>query len=196
MVYVKHVVTDVKMSTWTRVYYNNTISLSFNAPLIFVAQLSVQPAVAHSPIGPLVDSIAMPAVSPPSPPLPRARLPRTAVAAAADAQSPLASVSVLTPLPPLQVQGLTAPWSSLISLVMLSALGGLGISYAGFGFRSLVSATTFTLAGSAALLSLLPSHFLDSFSPFFARFHRLDERFQRAERGPRTGLSCRPLCPG
>ena len=129
-------------------------------------------------------------------PFPRARLPRTAAAAAADAQSPLASVSVLTPLPPLQVQGLTAPWSSLISLVMLSALGGLGISYAGFGFRSLVSATTFTLAGSAALLSLLPSHFLDSFSPFFARFHRLDERFQRAERGPRTRLSCRPLCPG
>ena len=41
MVYVKHVVTDVKMSTWTRVYYNNTISLSFNAPLIFVAQLSI-----------------------------------------------------------------------------------------------------------------------------------------------------------
>ena len=194
MVYVKHVVTDVKMSTWTRVYYNNTISLSFNAPLIFVAQLSVQPAVAHSPIGPLVDSIAMPAVSPP-PSSPGATT-RTAVAAAADAQSPLASVSVLTPLPPLQVQGLTAPWSSLISLVMLSALGGLGISYAGFGFRSLVSATTFTLAGSAALLSLLPSHFLDSFSPFFARFHRLDERFQRAERGPRTGLSCRPLCPG
>ena len=48
------------------------------------------------------------------------------------------------------MRGLTAPWSSLISLVMLSALGGLGISYAGFGFRSLVSATTFTLAGSAA----------------------------------------------
>ena len=66
----------------------------------------MQPLVAHSPIGPVLASVSVPAV-----------------------------------------QNIVAPWASLISLVMLSALGGLGISYAGFGFRSVVSATTFTLAG-------------------------------------------------
>lgn len=106
MLYVKHVVTEVKMSTWTRVYYNNMISLAFNMPLIISSQLSVQPLVAHSSAGPIVSAVAVPAV-----------------------------------------QNLVAPWSSVISLVALSSLGGLGISYAGFGFRSLVSATTFTLAG-------------------------------------------------
>jgi solute carrier family 35 protein len=106
MLYVKHVVTEVKMTTWTRVYYNNMISLAFNMPLIISSQLAVQPLVANSGAASLVASVALPAV-----------------------------------------QNIVAPWGSLISLVMLSALGGLGISYAGFGFRSMVSATTFTLAG-------------------------------------------------
>ena len=94
------------MTTWTRVYYNNMISLAFNMPLIISSQLAVQPLVANSGAASLVASVALPAV-----------------------------------------QNIVAPWGSLISLVMLSALGGLGISYAGFGFRSMVSATTFTLAG-------------------------------------------------
>ena len=106
MLYVKHVVTEVKMSTWTRVYYNNMISLAFNTPLMFSSQLAVQPLIAHSSFGPMLSSVSVPAV-----------------------------------------QNIEAAWGGLISLVMLSALGGLGISYAGFGFRSVVSATTFTLAG-------------------------------------------------
>jgi hypothetical protein len=32
------VVTEVKMTTWTRVYYNNLISLGMNLPFMLVAQ--------------------------------------------------------------------------------------------------------------------------------------------------------------
>ena len=99
MLYVKHVVTEVKMTTWTRVYYNNIISLGLNLPLIVVSQLQ----------------------------------PRN--------ENPLQQFL------PKPVGGILAPWSEVVALVLLSAVGGLGISYAGFGFRSLVSATTFTLVG-------------------------------------------------
>ena len=40
MLYVKHVVMEVKMSTWSRVYYNNGISLLLNLPLIMLCQFT------------------------------------------------------------------------------------------------------------------------------------------------------------
>lgn len=110
MLYVKHVVTEVEMSTWTRVYYNNMISLGLNMPVIFLSQM--QPA----------DSISF--------------------------------------LPP-AVRGVTEPPLEVAALVALSAVGGLGISYAGFGFRSIVSSTVFTLTGiMCKVLTVLMSQFI------------------------------------
>lgn len=98
MIYVKHVVTEVKMSTWTRVYYNNSISLGMNLPLIILAQMSLEDSALSAMV------------------------------------------------PPPVVEG-PEPLLAIGGTVMMSAVGGLGISYAGFGFRSIVSATSFTLTG-------------------------------------------------
>lgn len=47
MLYVKHVVTNVKMTTWTQVLYNNAISLFLNLPFIIMAQVRAS-RVAHA----------------------------------------------------------------------------------------------------------------------------------------------------
>lgn len=91
------------MTTWTRVYYNNVLSLGINLPLLLAAQANVQTKTGY---GTALGSVLPPAVT-----------------------------------------HVISPWGHVAALVMLSAVGGLGISYAGFGFRSLVSATTFTLVG-------------------------------------------------
>lgn len=91
MVYVKHVLNTVHMSTYTRVLYNNALSVGFGAVLVL---MTGEPAR-------LLDTSEL------------------SVAA-------LAHGAVL---------------------VSLSCALGLAISFFGFGFRSVVSATTFTVVG-------------------------------------------------
>jgi len=90
MVYVKHVLGSVPMTTWTRVYYNNALAMSF-APVYM--------SVGHeyTRLGEAVGTL------------------------------------------------LNAPQAALA--VGMSCAIGLGISFTGFGFRNLVTATTFTVVG-------------------------------------------------
>ena len=90
MVYVKHVLNELPMSTWTRVYYNNALALLFCPPFFVIGGGEY------------------------------ARL--------ADA---LAALQQAAPA----------------GLVALSCVFGIGISFTGFGFRNLVTATSFTVVG-------------------------------------------------
>lgn len=90
MVYVKHVLSSVPMSTWTRVYYNNGLALAFMPPFLLVNREYAQLGEAFAALG---------------------------------SSGPVATA------------------------VACSCLAGIGISFTGFGLRSLVSATTFTVVG-------------------------------------------------
>lgn len=86
MVYVKYVITEVKMTTWGRVYYNNLLSI----PFVLVFGLFFQ------------DHIAL----------------------------------------------MNHEWDFISATsVFLSCVVGIGISYAGFNLRDLVTATSFTVIG-------------------------------------------------
>jgi GDP-mannose transporter len=85
MVFVKFIVETIPMSTWTRVYYNNTLSL----PMAMITLVTVD-----------------------------------------------------------EMRFLNADWTpSACMVVLLSCVVGVGISYAGFNLRKLVSATSFTVVG-------------------------------------------------
>ena len=90
MVYVKHVINTVQMSTWTLVYYNNLLAFFYWPPLLLIDS---EYARIGGALGILLNSSA-------------------------------------------------TAW-----IVFLSCVLGLGISFAGFGLRSLVTATTFTVLG-------------------------------------------------
>jgi len=104
MVYVKHVLGAVPMSTWTRVYYNNALALGFMPPFMLVG-------------------------------------------------------SEYTRLDEAMETLRSAPYAAIA--VSASCAIGLGISFSGFGFRNLVTATTFTVVGVMnKLLTVLASMLL------------------------------------
>lgn len=110
MVYVKHVLNRLPMSTWTRVYYNNALALAFWPPFLFLGEEYQQ----------------------------------LSTAAATISQSRAGFV------------------------VAMSCLLGVGISFTGFGLRSLVTATTFTVLGVMnKVLTILMSYLLVSNSATF-----------------------------
>jgi len=101
MVYVKHVLGSVPMSTWTRVYYNNALALGFMPPYMLIGR-------EYARLGEALETLQ------------------------------------------------SVPYAALA--VSASCAIGLGISFTGFGFRNLVTATTFTVVGVMnKLLTILAS---------------------------------------
>ena len=114
MVYVKHVLSSVPMSTWTRVYYNNGLALFFMPAFILVGH-------EYAEVG--------------------------------------------------RAAALLQGSSRAATAVGLSCLAGIGISFTGFGLRSLITATTFTVIGVmnkllTVLLSLMLLRRDEPASPF------------------------------
>ena len=129
MIYVKDVVSHIKLSNWGLVYYNNGIGALMSTLVVLVLDESGAIGRALRP-APIEDSGS-------------ATLARRMLTAAGSALDGAAEVGV-------------SEWTLPVTGVVVSCVFGLGISFFGFSVRRKISATGFTVMGCTnKLLTLL-----------------------------------------